>query len=466
MMHDLLAQLDRVLPFGIEGRVARVTGLTAAVTGFPVPLGATCRIVVGRHRDIQAEVVGFQDGMTLVMAYEDLHGVRHGDTVRLTGSSPMVRVGPRMLGRVINARGEFIDRKPPSLLSVSVPLNAPPISPLERESIIEPLSTGIRAIDGFMTLGRGQRLGLFAGSGVGKSTLIGQITRSSEADVNVIVLVGERGREVKEFIERDLGPEGLARSVVVAATGDESALLRLRAAKYGTSIAEYFRDRGKQVLLIMDSLTRFAFAQREIGLSAGEPPATRGYPPSVFASLPRLLERSGRTTRGSITGLYTVLVEGDDTNEPISDTVRGVLDGHIMLTRRLAERAHWPAIDVPSSISRLMPSLVTPEHREAADHVRRVLAAHRDAEDLISIGAYQQGSNPLVDQAIRAQDLLNGYLCQGMGESQEIEKSQVDLTTLHQRLKLVGGVGAAVGGKQSPQQQSAASQNPTQREVA
>jgi FliI/YscN family ATPase len=296
-------------------------------------------------------------------------------------------------------------------------LQSDPISPLQRHRIDQPLGTGVRAIDGLLTCGRGQRLGIFSGSGVGKSTLLGQMARSTEADVNVVVLIGERGREVREFIERDLGPEGLARSVVVVATGDDPAVLRLRAAFLGTAIAEYFRDTGRDVLLVMDSVTRFALAQREIGLAAGEPPATRGYPPSVFSLLPRLLERSGRTSRGSITGLYTVLVEGDDTNEPIADTVRGTLDGHVLLSRKLAELGHFPAIDVLASVSRLMNVVTTPEHRDAAVSLRQLLAAHRQAEDLISIGAYQTGANALVDAALRLQGPIEQFLHQDWTES-------------------------------------------------
>jgi FliI/YscN family ATPase len=287
---------------------------------------------------------------------------------------------------------------------------------LKRPRIDTVLGTGVRVIDGLLTCGKGQRLGIFAGSGVGKSTLLGQMARSSTADVNVVILVGERGREVREFLEKDLGPEGLARSVVVVATSDEPALVRLRAAYLGSAIAEYFRDTGRDVLLMMDSVTRFALAQREIGLAAGEPPATRGYPPSVFALLPRLLERSGRNDKGSITGFYTVLVEADDANEPISDTVRGILDGHIMLSRKLAHQAHWPAIDVLSSISRLMSDLAAPEHLKAAQQVKQMLAAYQQAEDLISIGAYQAGSNPTVDVAIQLRETVQKYLQQTVQE--------------------------------------------------
>jgi FliI/YscN family ATPase len=313
-----------------------------------------------------------------------------------------------------------------------VSLQATPTSPLRRPRIDAALGTGIRAIDAMLTCGKGQRLGIFAGSGVGKSVLMGQMARSSTADVNVVVLVGERGREVREFLEKDLGPKGLARSVVVAATSDEPALVRLRAAFVGTAIAEYFRDTGRDVLLMMDSVTRFALAQREIGLAAGEPPATRGYPPSVFALLPKLLERSGKTERGSITGFYTVLVEADDANEPISDTVRGILDGHIMLSRKLAQQAHWPAIDVLSSISRSMPDVTTEDHRRNADSLKQLLAAYQEAQDLISIGAYQSGSNPLVDAAIRLRDETQRFLRQGMEEQANFPAAVAGLSKLAQ----------------------------------
>jgi len=311
-----------------------------------------------------------------------------------------------------------------------------PIPPLSRPRIDTPLGTGIRVIDSMLSCGKGQRLGIFAGSGVGKSVLMGQMARNSSADVNVIVLVGERGREVKEFIEKDLGPEGIARSVVVVATSDEPSLVRLRAAYVGTAIAEFFRDQGNDVLLMMDSVTRFALAQREIGLAAGEPPATRGYPPSVFALLPRLLERSGRADCGSITGFYTVLVEADDANEPISDAVRGILDGHIMLSRKLAHQAHWPAIDVLSSISRCMPDVSTTEHRQAANSLKQMLAAYQQSEDLITIGAYQNGSNPLVDAAIKLREPVLQFLRQGMGDQVSFESARAGLMKLQQMRKL------------------------------
>ena len=411
----MIDQVDRLLPFEITGRVASIEGLAASVTGFAVPLGAVCEITT-RGRVLRAEVVGFRNDETLVFPYGDLTGIRRGDGVRLCQTTPTVRTGEGLLGRVLDGWGNLIDDGAPPLLTERRSLIGETIPALSRPPIDEPLRTGVRAIDALLTCGRGQRLGVFAGSGVGKSTLLGQITRGSSADVNVVVLVGERGREVREFLENDLGPEGLARSVVVVATSEEPALMRMRAAHLGTTIAESFRDQGKDVLLMMDSVTRYALAQREVGLAAGEPPATRGYPPSVFAKLPRLLERSGRTERGSMTGIYTVLVDGDDTNEPVSDAVRGILDGHIVLSRGLAERGHWPAIDILGSVSRVMPAVCDESHKATALRFRQLWAAYRDNEDLISIGAYQAGSNPDVDEAIARRPLMTKLLQQGPHE--------------------------------------------------
>ena len=417
--------VSRILPVGLTGRVTRIVGLTVAVAGFPAPVGAVCRIVRENGEPIDAEVAGFQHEDTLLVPYGELAGVRRGDRVELRQSLPRIQVGEKMLGRVLDGRGRFLDGLTRPVLPHRAPLHADPISPLDRPRIETPLGTGLNVIDGLLTCGMGQRLGIFAGSGVGKSTLLGQMARHSSADVNVVILVGERGREVREFLERDLGPEGLAKSVVVVATSNDPAVLRLRAAFFGTAIAEYFRDTGRNVLLMMDSVTRLALAQREIGLSAGEPPATRGYPPSVFALLPRLLERSGRTSSGSITGLYTVLVEADDTNEPISDTVRGILDGHIVLSRKLAQQAHWPAIDVLASISRSMHDVATGEHRTAADGIRRLLAIYQQSEDLITIGAYQAGTNPQLDLSIKMREPILAFLKQPrdqlVGFSQAVE---------------------------------------------
>ena len=415
--------LRQVVPFGISGRIRRITGLAAVVADFPAPLGAVCRIRPGDETAVDAEVIGFAADETLVLPYTDLAGVSRGDDVELIRTAPSVRVSDSLLGRVIDGRGRPIDGGPPLELWHRVPLHSIPIPPLKRPPIESTLVTGVRAIDGLLTCGRGQRLGILAGSGLGKSTLLGQLARSSTSDVNVVVLVGERGREVREFLERDLGPEGLARSVVVAATSDESALLRQRAAFLGASVAEFFRDRGRDVLLLLDSVSRVAAASREIGLAAGEDPAARGYPPSVFAMLPRLLERSGRTTEGSITGFYTVLVEGDDENDPVAESVRAILDGHLVLSRELAERAHWPAIDVLASISRSMNDISGDDHQQIANRLRQVLSARRDADDLVSVGAYQQGANPLVDAALRHEADINGFLSQSPSENNSLDET-------------------------------------------
>lgn len=430
-------QVDMIMPLGLEGKINRIVGLTAAVVGLPAPMGAVCRIERESGQSLEAEVIGFDGDETLLLPLGDLIGVRRGNRVSLQSSVQGVRVGEHLLGRILDGRGRFIDGLPAPILPYRVNLHASPISPLKRPMIEESLGTGVRAIDGFLTCGKGQRLGIFAGSGVGKSTLLGQMARSSTADVNVVALVGERGREVREFLDKDLGPEGLARSVVVVATGDEPALLRLRAAYLGTAIAEFFRDAGKNVLLMMDSVTRFALAQREIGLAAGEPPATRGYPPSVFSLLPRLLERSGRNDRGSITGFYTVLVEGDDTNEPISDTVRGILDGHIMLSRKLAQQAHWPAIDILSSISRLMNELVSDEHVKAARVLKQLMAAYQQSEDLISIGAYQSGSSPQVDVAIQLREFLLKYQQQIFPSAPTLDEATQELCKLAKQAEVL-----------------------------
>lgn len=432
-MLTLEQHVRAILPVGVAGQVSRIAGLAASVIGFPAPLGATCRIDRDSGPALIAEVVGFRDDETLVLPYGDLGGVRRGNRVTLQCSVPVVRVGERLLGRVLDGYGRFIDGLPAPALPGRMPLYAAAVSPLDRPRIKEPLETGIRAIDALLTCGKGQRLGIFAGSGVGKSVLLGQIARSSSADVNVIVLVGERGREVREFLEKNLGANGLARSVVVVATSDEPALLRLRAAWMGTTIAEYFRETGRDVLLMMDSITRCALAQREIGLASGEPPATRGYPPSVFAMLPRLLERSGCAARGSITGLYTVLVEADDANEPISDSVRGILDGHVMLSRKLAHQAHWPAIDVLSSVSRVMPDLVSEAHRQAANQLRQLLAAHMKTEDLLAIGAYQPGSNALVDAAVGLHRPIVNFLQQHIDERPSAAESVAALAGIQQQ---------------------------------
>ena len=424
---EMLAEIE---PFVLSGQVRSVQGLSVEVGGLAAPLGAMCEIASTEGERRPAEVIGFREGGCLVMPHGDLHGLRRGDRVQLLRTRETVRVGAGLLGRTLDAFGRPLDDRPPPSSDASRPLAGEPVAALRRPPIDTPLKTGVRALDGFLTCGRGQRIGLFAGSGVGKSTLMGQIARSSNADVNVIVLVGERGREVREFLEHDLGPEGLARSVVVVATSDEPALAKLRAARYGTAVAEAFRDAGRDVLLLMDSVTRFALAMREVGLAAGEPPATRGYPPSVFAELPRLLERSGRTETGSITAFYTVLVEGDDADEPISDAVRGILDGHIMLTRELADRGHWPAIDVLRSVSRVMPKVADPHHQDAAAALRRTWATYKSNEDLIAIGAYQPGTQPEVDRAIAMKPKLEALLQQRPTEMTALPETQKLLAAL------------------------------------
>lgn len=422
-MNDLLERVRTIFSQGLCGSVSQVVGQSVVAEGFPAPLGSTAFIERECGGPVEAEVIGFQGPKTLLLSQGDFSGIRSGNRVRLHRSSVGVNVGEGLLGRVLNFRGLPLDGSPVPAISERRDLSAAPPSAMDRPPIDRPLATGVRAIDSLLTLGVGQRIGIFSGSGVGKSTLLGQIARYSTADLNVIALVGERGREVREFLERDLGAEGLAKSVVVVATGDEPALHRSRAALVATTIAEFFRDRGKNVLLMMDSITRFALAQREIGFARGEAPVTRGYPPSVFSSLPKLLERSGRSETGSITGIYTVLVEGDDLNEPISDTVRGILDGHIVLSRNLADKAHWPAIDVLGSISRLMNHLADPSHRQAADQVRELLAAYREKEDFILLGAYQQGTSPLIDRAILLRDGIHRLLRQRPDEHQAFEET-------------------------------------------
>lgn len=432
-MEGILSQLDSILPMELTGSIVRTEGLAAAVAGFPAPVGALAQISRHAGEPVEAEVVGFRDRETLVFPLGEMRGVRHGDRVRLARTSRSLRVGPGLLGRVIDARGALIDDLPETHLSELVSLNQTPPPAAQRPRIDQSLSTGIRTIDGLLTCGIGQRIGIFSGSGVGKSVLLGMIARYTSADVTVIGLIGERGREVNDFLERDLGPAGRGRSVVVVATSDQPAILRVQAAMTATAVAEYFRDQGKNVLLIVDSVTRFAMAQREIGLAVGEPPTTRGYTPSVFAMLPRLVERAGRAPLGSITAIYSVLVEGDDTSEPISDAVRGLLDGHVILSRRLASQAHYPAIDVLESISRLFTDLTSDEHRAAAQTIRELLAAYRDHEDLISIGAYRSGANPTVDAAIAMRDEINRYMRQAVSESSTVDSARTQLLQLAQR---------------------------------
>ncbi len=399
------------------GKVTKVVGLTIESNGPEVNIGELCRIFTTRGgRFINSEVVGFRDNKVLLMPLGDMNGIGPGSIVVATGSYLKVGVGSALLGRILDGMGNPIDGKGPLEVEGYYPVYNDPPHPLQRKRITEPLVLGIRAIDGLLTIGKGQRVGIFAGSGVGKSTLIGMISRNTKADINVIALIGERGREVKEFIEKDLGEEGLNRSVLVVATSDQPALIRQKGALLATAIAEYFRDQGKDVLLLMDSLTRFSMAQREIGLAIGEPPVSRGYTPSVFAQMPKLLERSGCSKVGSITGLYTVLVDGDDLNEPITDTARGILDGHIVLSRALANMNHYPAIDVLASVSRVMSDIIDDTHKKTAREMKKVMAVYRDAEDLINIGAYVKGSNEKIDYAIDVIDNINNFLEQGTHE--------------------------------------------------
>ena len=410
--------LKRTNALKLNGRVTQVVGVLVESRGPAARIGEICEIYYRRTASpILAEVVGFRGDSVLLMPFGNLGDVCLGSEVVATGSPLRVRVGHALLGRVLDGLGRPLDGKGPIDAERRVTVTGAPPHPLTRKRISEPLALGVRAMDGLLTCGSGQRIGIFAGSGVGKSTLLGMIARNTSADVNVIALIGERGREVRDFLEKDLGEEGLKRSVVIVATSDQVAVARLRGAQVASSIAEYFRDAGLNVMLMMDSVTRVAWAQREIGLAAGEPPTTRGYTPSVFAVLPSLLERSGTSVTGSITGLYTVLVEGDDMNEPVADTVRGILDGHIVLSRALAAQNHYPAIDVLSSVSRLMPEVATKEHRAAAGKLRDVLATYKSAEDLINIGAYADGSNPRIDFAKSKIDDANGFLKQAVDDT-------------------------------------------------
>lgn len=395
------------------GKVVKIVGLTIESVGPSAKLNDLCRIIIDPKEDVSvmAEVVGFRDKRLLLMPYDSVEGLGVGCIVENTGHPLSVSVGEELLGHTVDGMGRPTDIEE-LITREEYPVEAAPPDPMARKIIDEVLPLGVKAVDGLITVGKGQRIGIFAGSGVGKSTLLGMFARNTKANINVIALIGERGREVREFIERDMGEEGMKRSVVVVATSDRPALIRNKAAKTATAIAEYFRDQGKDVLLMMDSLTRFSMAQREIGLASGEPPVTRGYPPSVYSEMPKLLERAGNSDKGSITGLYTVLVDGDDFNEPITDTARSILDGHIMLNRKLAHKNHYPAIDVLQSISRVMSSIVDAEHKEAAGKLKNVLATYQEAEDLINIGAYKKGSNSNIDYAIEKIDAVNEFLMQ------------------------------------------------------
>lgn len=404
------------------GKVSKVVGLTVESIGPTAKLNDLCHIITkDTNQVINAEVVGFRDDRVLLMPYDQTEGVGVGSRVENTNAPLKVMVSDSLLGKTLDGLGKPMDH---SEITGGTPysVEAEPPDPLTRQLIDEVLPLGVKAVDGLITVGKGQRIGIFAGSGVGKSTLLGMFARNTKADINVIALIGERGREVREFIERDLGEEGMKRSVMVVATSDKPALIRKKAAKTATAIAEYFRDQGKDVLLMMDSLTRFSMAQREIGLASGEPPVSRGYPPSVYSEMPQLLERAGRSDKGSITGLYTVLVDGDDFNEPIADTARSILDGHIVLDRKIAHRNHYPAIDILQSISRVMSSIVTDQHKKARGELNNVLATYAEAEDLVNIGAYKPGSNKNIDYALSKIDQVNEFLMQGVNEKFNFEE--------------------------------------------
>lgn len=411
--------------YKVKGRVANVVGLTIESKGPQAKLGDICYIYSTLKEDegrpVLAEVVGFKEGKVLLMPYDNVKGIGPGSCVENTGSPLTVKVDDSLLGKILNCLGKTESEEIAG--GMEYPVEAAPPDPMSRKIISEVLPLGVKAVDGLITIGKGQRIGIFAGSGVGKSTLMGMFARNTKADVNVIALIGERGREVREFIERDLGPEGMKRSVVVVATSDRPALERKKAAQTATAIAEYFRDEGKDVLLMMDSMTRFSMAQREIGLASGEPPVSRGYPPSVYSEMPKLLERAGCSDKGSITGLYTVLVDGDDFNEPITDTARSILDGHIMLNRKLANKNHYPAIDVLQSISRCMSQIAAREHKQVAGKLKNVMATYNEAEDLINIGAYKSGSNPEIDYAISKIQAVNQFLLQDVGEKFTFEET-------------------------------------------
>lgn len=418
--HELLSKTNLI---EYKGKVTKVVGLTIESSGPEVNIGELCTLTSSvNSKIIYAEVVGFRDNKVLLMPLGDMAGIGPGCIVNATGSYLKVGVGAQLIGRVLDGMGNPIDGKGDLKAEEHYPVYNDPPHPLFRKRITEPLVLGIKTIDGLLTVGKGQRIGVFAGSGVGKSTLVGMIARNTKADINVIALIGERGREVREFIEKDLKEEGLSRSVLIIATSDQPALIRLKGALLATAVAEYFRDQGKDVLLMMDSLTRFAMAQREVGLAIGEPPVSRGYTPSVFAIMPKLLERSGNSEKGSITGLYTVLVDGDDMTEPVTDTARGILDGHIVLSRALANRNQYPAIDVLASISRVMTDVVSPEHKKTANEIKKAMAIYRDAEDLINIGAYVKGSSEKIDYAINVIDNILSFIEQETHEQFTFEE--------------------------------------------
>ena len=433
MFEQVIQQIKDGDRLSRTGKIENIVGMSIEASGGRGAIGDICRIYSAEsNSQVLAEVVGFKSDRMLLMPYQNMNGLAPGSFVRNTGRRLRLQVGDFLRGRIINAMGKPIDGLEPFPEGDSYYVDSPYINPLTRPPIRQRVDFGVRAIDSTLTIGKGQRIGIFAGSGVGKSTLMGMIAKNVKTDINVIALVGERGREVLEFVQKDLGEEGMRRSVLVVATSDQPAMLRMKCPSVATAIAEYFRDQGKDVLLMMDSLTRFAMAQREIGLAVGEPPVARGYTPSIYAELPKLLERSGNFERGSITGVYTVLVEGDDTNEPIADTVRGILDGHIVLSRKLANANHFPAIDVSASISRLMVEIVSPKHRELASKLRDILSVYEKNEDLLSIGAYKAGTNPRLDYAISKIDQINAFLMQGINESFSYDDSLHQLETILQ----------------------------------
>ncbi len=423
MLKKLAGMIKNAETVSYIGKIENVVGMAIEASGSRASIGDIAMIYdEDKNRQIPVEIVGFKDNRLQLMAYENLNGISAGSFVRNTGKRLKIPVGEFLRGRIIDAVGKPMDGKGDLETQRYYYVENSYINPLARPPIDEVMPFGVKAIDGLNTIGKGQRIGIFAGSGVGKSTLLGMIARNVKTDINVIALVGERGREVREFVEKDLGEEGLKRSVIVVATSDQPAMLRMKCPLVATTIAEYFRDQGKDVLLMMDSLTRFAMAQREIGLAIGEPPVARGYTPSIYAEFPKLLERSGNFEKGSITGVYTVLVEGDDTNEPVADTVRGILDGHIVLSRKLANENHFPAIDINASISRLMTNIVTPEHRQLASAFRDILSVYEKNEDLISIGAYKAGTNPNLDKAVSKIERVDRFLMQEVGEKFEIDE--------------------------------------------
>jgi len=412
-------------PVRVNGKITQIIGLTIESQGPDVRIGELCSIYPSQSQTpIQAEVVGIKENKVLLMPLGEVRSIGPGCDVVASGKPMKVKAGSQLLGRILDGLGQPIDGKPLPLGLEEVPTHAIPPNPLSRPRIHSPLGVGVRTIDGLLTMGKGQRMGIFAGSGVGKSTLLGMISRNTTADVNVIALIGERGREVLDFIEQNLGEEGLKKSVVIVATSDQPALIRIKGALTATSIAEYFRDQGKNVLLVMDSVTRFAMAQREVGLAIGEPPTTKGYTPSVFAMLPQLLERAGTGPKGSISAIYTVLVDGDDMNEPIADAVRGILDGHIVLNRAIAGKGIFPSIDVLNSASRVMTEIISDEHLNASQNFKKLLAAYNEAEDLINIGAYKKGSNRDIDLAIRLKPTMDQFLRQGIYEASQLEEAE------------------------------------------